>query len=496
MKWYWVLLLLLCGAAQAAPVGFGLPLSPAAEGDPAAARAEMVRMKAAGVQYVRIRTNWPRLQPAAVTWNFAPLDALVREADAAGLEPVLVLGPAPGWTVTYLKKPTAAELRRAYPTLTAVRAYAGAVARHYRGRVRYYQLWERPSSTTLLANPCTVQALFRGMAAAIHAVDSDLQVIAPEPGDLNLSWVRGLLANAKEVERPDILLLAPDRHASSPRSFWFRAGVLRDHLSVPATWAEAPLHGDVTMATAALMGQSDVIMFKPANDVLPAADSVDYAGLTALTGLSGMRHAGWAQLASAPASLFNAGTESRWLTLPEPLQAGTPVLLPEVDATAQPGIPDARPAPVAGDTVTLDADGQNPAALRTLRDMPAGRYSLQRLTAGTALCTDRDRAPWIYFDVPDGFLFFNVERRPVEIAVTVMGANQPEKAGFNLYYDAFTGMRYSAWQKIDVGPTKTFTYTFRLNDTLFSDQDGYDFLINAGGSVESVRVLDVSVRKL
>lgn len=496
MKWYWVLMLLLSGAAQAAPVGFGLPLSPAAESNAVVAGAEMAQMKAAGVQYVRIRTNWPRLQPAAVAWNFAPLDALVAEADAAGLKPVLVLGPAPGWAVSYLKKPTTAELQRAYPALNAARAYAGAVAKHYRGRVRYYQLWERPTSTTLLANACTVHALFRGMAAAIHGADSGLQVIAPEPGDVNLSWMHGLLTSAKGAERPDILLLAPDRHASSPRTFWFRTGVLRDRLPALETWAEAPLNDDFTTASAELMGQCDVIIFKPASGVCPTAGSSVHSGLTALTGLRGMSYTGWALLAGTPVSLFNAGTASCWLTLPKPSLPGAPMVLPEVNATAQPGIPDARPAVVSGDTVTMDAGNQDSNTLLTLRDMPAGRYSVQTLAAGTAFCTDRDRAPWIYFEVPDGFLFFNIERRPVVITVRVMGANQPEKAGFNLYYDALTGMRYSAWQKIDVGPAKTFTYTFRLNDALFSDQDGYDFLINAGGSVESVRVLDVSVKKL
>ena len=499
MKWYWVLVLLLCGAAQAAPVGFGLPLSPSAVGDPAAARVEMARMKAAGVQYVRIRTNWPRLQPAAVAWNFAPLDALVREADAAGLEPVLVLGPAPAWTVTYLNKPTTVEVQRAYPTATAARTYAGAIAKRYRGRVRYYQLWERPASTTLLANARTVHALFRGMTAAIHAVDADLRVIAPEPGDLNLSWMRGLLETASGMERPDILLLAPVRHASSPRAFWFRASVLRERLAAPETWAEVPLNDDLTMASAALMGQCDVILFTPAGGACPAAGSSLHGGLTTLTGLRGMEHAGWAPLAGGPAVLFQAGETPAlqyWLTLPNPSLPGAPLLFPEVNATPRPGIPDTRPAPVAGDTVALDADGLDPAALRPLRDMPAGHYAVQRLTIGTALCTNRDRAPWIYLTVPDGFLFFNIERQPVEITVTVMGANQPEKAGFNLLYDALDGMRYSAWQKIDVGPARTFTYTLRLHDALFSDQDGYDFLINAGGSVESVRVLDVSVRKL
>lgn len=497
MKWCWILMLLLGGVAQAAPVGFGLPLSPAAENDPAVARAEMAQMKAAGVQYVRIRTNWPRLQPSAGAWNFPPLDALVREASAAGLEPVLILGPAPAWTVTYLNKPTAAEVQRAYPTLDAARTYAGTVAKRYRGRVRYYQLWERPCSTTLLANASTVHALFRGMTAAIHGADPTLRAIAPEPGDVNLSWMRRLLETAKGAERPDILLLAPVKYAASPRAFWFRADVLRERLSPPETWAEAPLSDDLTMASAMLMGRCDVILFKPADGAGWEGGFSPYAGLAALIGgLRGMEHAGWAPLADGPAALFTAGTASRWLALPKSSLPDAPMIFPEVNAAPQPGIPDARPIPVAGDVVTLDVDGQDPAALRPLRDMPAGHYAIQRLTAGTALCTDRDRAPWIYLEVPDGFLFFNIERRPVEVTVTVMGANRPEKAGFNLLYDALDGMRYSSWQTIDVGPTRTFTYTLRLNDALFSDQDGYDFLINAGGSVESVRVLDVSVRKL
>jgi hypothetical protein len=112
------------------------------------------------------------------------------------------------------------------------------------------------------------------------------------------------------------------------------------------------------------------------------------------------------------------------------------------------------------------------------------------------LMTVPEVAPWIHVDVPDGFLFFNTERQPVEVAVTVRGTMEAKKNGFSLYYDAIGGMANSPWQWIDVGPFKEFTYTFRLNDALFAGSEGYDFRLDMGGSEDSVRVTKVEVRKL
>ena len=75
------------------------------------------------------------------------------------------------------------------------------------------------------------------------------------------------------------------------------------------------------------------------------------------------------------------------------------------------------------------------------------------------------------------------------------GVTLPNKTGFNLYYDAVDGMSHSAWQWVDPGAEKIFTYTFRLNDALFSRRDGYDLRINMGVSRENLRVVGVTVKK-
>jgi hypothetical protein len=543
----WGVIVLMVGQlGQAAPVQFGLPLTTAAGTLPTAAHIDTIA--ATGVRLVRIPATWTRLQPQAARWDFAWLDSLVARALAQKLTIVLVLGPAPRWAVSYLPNPTPAQLQRAHPDLAAYQAYAAALARRYANRVTYYQLWDRPTSHSLLAVPQEVHRLFRAATKTIHAVDPRLRVIAPEPGDLHLWWLSTYLSQATPTERPDVLLLAPLRHALTPAILAWRLQVLRTRVlpsPPPQLWATMPVEAanpsySRILATALLHDLTTVILL-PAAAGRAAPVPAGIAGVRGLLQLQGYERDGYNQISAGVvggvfhrerthAVLAIAAQDATLALVPggQPPATGiaipaqravlvtatgtsrplkvlraislpitpTPAVLFGGRATPTAGVPANTPSPVAGPRVSVVAPPDSPSLIRVLRTFPRGNCQQVEESGHPVLMTSYMQAPWIYFDLPDGFLFFNREATPVRVTVHVLGASDPRKTGFSLYYDSLEGKRNAPWQWIDVGPSTVFTYSLVLNDALFATDEGYDIRLDMGGSKEGIRLVDFIVEKL
>lgn len=439
--------LILAPAALATPPQFARTIPTRDSSRDAEALQAIAAAKDAGVRVVQLRATWPRLQPEPGKWDFAWLDALVRQAAAQGLEVALVLGPAPAWTAPHLKNPSPEQLERAVPNRGSLVLCAEVLAKRYGAKIAYLQPWERPDCAHLLAGRNEALALFRAVTRAVHQVNPALRVIVPEPGGLQLGWIDALLAGCTAEERPDILLLDGSAHDLTTLA-----------------WRLRTLHAKV----------------------LPADDGPDL----------------WASLHDGEVARAALLARQSATTLLLSCDARELPVLTEEDLAPCPA--DARtPDPVEGDTVRLDLSDKDPAGIHALPTFTGGEFRRMLCEDGEALCTVRDDAPWIHLAVPDGFLFYNREKLPVEVTVRVAGVTAPMRTGFSLMYDSANGMAYTRWQWIDALPSAVttdspteFTYTFRLNDALFSDSEGYDLRIDMGGSRESVRVLDVAIRKI
>ncbi len=535
-------LLLWCGlalAVGAAPVRVGVTIPP----HPANAETvkEMDAAKALGLGEVKLRADWPRIQPTATLWNFEWLDALVAEARARRLHVTLVFGLAPRWAVSYLDHPTDVEIHRAKPDLPAFKKYVAAVVKRYKTEVDY-QAWERPSSQTLLAVPRDVRSLFYLAAMTAHETNPAARVIIPEPGDVDLSWIADYAANARLNAHADAYLLAPGRALRTPSQLWWRLQTLRARVlpakDTPALLMEFPVAGEddawAPLCAAALLQEVAEVQLLPVDNTAgcPTANPRQAGLLRAVAELQNYSYAGWCPLASGvPCGVFRHEDQSLALALPQAKASmaltaanapghqveltmldGTPkrcavpgamLELPDAPAlitglqlTPQPGTPKAKFMPVKGDTVSLDPDGKDTSAIWPLHNLPGGQYLSVTDGGVTELQTVRPAAPFIHFDVPDGFLFYNVEKTPIEVTIKVRGASNTNRAGYYLYYDAVGGMNNTPWQWIDRSPDQTFSYTVRLNDAIFAGREGYDFRITAAGSRETVRVVGVTVKKL
>jgi hypothetical protein len=86
---------------------------------------------------------WPNLEPERGKWNFQTLDKYIALAERAGIDVVLPLGFSPTWASTRPNESPdwlpghAAEPRN----IDDWRNYVRTVALRYKGRIKYYELW-------------------------------------------------------------------------------------------------------------------------------------------------------------------------------------------------------------------------------------------------------------------------------------------------------------------------------------------------------------------
>ncbi len=126
---------------------------------------------------------WPDLEPQKGQWRFERLDKYVTSAEEHGVEVLLPLAHSPGWASARPEEPSAyrqpgwaAEPRN----LVDWRAYVRQVARRYKGRVRYYEIWNEPNTKTLYSGGIqNLVDLTRVAREEIKAVDPSIVVISP-----------------------------------------------------------------------------------------------------------------------------------------------------------------------------------------------------------------------------------------------------------------------------------------------------------------------------
>ena len=166
--------------------------------------AAFAKTRAAGATYVRLNLSWSAIapgtrgsdfvatDPTSPGYSWGNADAVVEQAEAAGLTPILDIADAPNWA--YLKKPKG--VNAGTPKAADLGQFATALAKHYDGSglgtsgqgapdAHVFQVWNEVNNSLFLG-PTVSATNYRGMlnvvAKAVHAVDPANVVIA---GDLD-----------------------------------------------------------------------------------------------------------------------------------------------------------------------------------------------------------------------------------------------------------------------------------------------------------------------
>ncbi len=132
-------------------------------------------------------TSWTSLEPQREEWNWQPLDDWVAAAEAHGAPDILLtLGQTPGWAssnpddVNYIGAGAPAPPAN----IQDWRDYVTAVAQRYKGRIRYYEIWNEPNDPTYYTGSVAEMAELTSEAYRIlKAVDPDNVVLSPAPYD-------------------------------------------------------------------------------------------------------------------------------------------------------------------------------------------------------------------------------------------------------------------------------------------------------------------------
>lgn len=144
-------------------------------------------------------TTWPLLEPQPGQWDFKRLDLYLGMAKLTGVEILLPLGLSPAWASARPNEPSAYKPGNAAEPrdIADWRNYVRTVAERYKGRIRYYELWNEPNLRDFYSGGVeTMLQLARETYAILKQVDSQNQLAAPATteGGKQLEWLERYLA--------------------------------------------------------------------------------------------------------------------------------------------------------------------------------------------------------------------------------------------------------------------------------------------------------------
>ena len=143
--------------------------------------------------------TWPKVEPQQGRWNFSQLDTDIDLAEEKGVETLLVLAMTPTWASSRPNEKGCCEPTgsSAEPkSITLWENYVRTVAQRYKGRVKYYELWNEPNIRKHFSG--SVDTLVELSAAAykiLKAVDPEIVVVCPSmaPGDDGVNYLNNYL---------------------------------------------------------------------------------------------------------------------------------------------------------------------------------------------------------------------------------------------------------------------------------------------------------------
>jgi hypothetical protein len=138
------------------------------------------RARRIGVTYLRINLVWA----GYASTGYGPYDAAVDQARRHGMTVQLTVTGNPRWT-----NGGGGPIGYHYPNAGRFASWIGRVAAHFRGRVRYYSIWNEPNLNDYLApqrvgrrwmGPLIYGRLFRAAYRAVKRSDVRAQVLIGE----------------------------------------------------------------------------------------------------------------------------------------------------------------------------------------------------------------------------------------------------------------------------------------------------------------------------
>lgn len=143
------------------------------------------------------KVRWADLEPMQGKWAFARLDYLVNESAKRNIEFLLPLGMPPSWASSEPAQPSAYGPGEAAPPKNDNdwSNYVRTVATRYRGKVKYYEIWNEPNLPKFYSgSPKRMVELTCLAKTQIALIDKNARLVSPAPlGDYGVKWLSDFL---------------------------------------------------------------------------------------------------------------------------------------------------------------------------------------------------------------------------------------------------------------------------------------------------------------
>lgn len=143
---------------------------------------------------------WPWLEPKKGEWNFEVLDKAVALAEEHGVEVLLPLALSPSWASA---RPTEGStygdgLAAGPEKIEDWRNYVRTVAKRYKGRIHYYEVWNEPNREGVYTGTLDeLLSLFQEAYQILKQVDPSNTLVGPSVSNRagkGVDWLREYLA--------------------------------------------------------------------------------------------------------------------------------------------------------------------------------------------------------------------------------------------------------------------------------------------------------------
>ena len=128
--------------------------------------------------------RWSQINTSRGYINWAALDAWVSLAQSKGVELIYTFGSTPVWASTnkYQTGCAYGDGTCAPPNYTDWEEFVGQVATRYKGKIKYYEIWNEPNhSQYWTGSTSQMVELSRRAANLIRGIDSNARILSPSP---------------------------------------------------------------------------------------------------------------------------------------------------------------------------------------------------------------------------------------------------------------------------------------------------------------------------
>lgn len=142
----------------------------------------MLTAKEGYVKWMRTSIGWEWVEPQRGEWQWEAAEANLKQFWDLGMEPLVILANTPKWASSYREGMRQGAYRSTYgsyppDSLADWESFCFQTAQHFRGRIRYYEVWNEPNCDFFMGTREQFAELVKGAYRGLKRGDPNCQVM-------------------------------------------------------------------------------------------------------------------------------------------------------------------------------------------------------------------------------------------------------------------------------------------------------------------------------